>query len=122
MEDQQICNSTSIDMRRVEQSQAIDEARVTDTIKQARYAFYMKYKDKDLEWWKNVIWTDEISVILGHRQGGYRVWRKKEERYDPTCVRPSYEKASDFMFWGCFSYHKKGPCHIYLPETAQQKK
>jgi hypothetical protein len=21
------------------------------------------------------------------------------------------------MFWGCFSYDRKGPCHIWYPET-----
>jgi hypothetical protein len=26
------------------------------------------------------------------------------------------------MFWDCFSYDKKGPCHIWRPETAQEKK
>jgi hypothetical protein len=26
------------------------------------------------------------------------------------------------MFWGCFSYDKKGPCHIWKAETATQKK
>ena len=26
------------------------------------------------------------------------------------------------MFWGSFSYDKKGPCHIWKPETAQEKK
>lgn len=26
------------------------------------------------------------------------------------------------MFWGCFSYDKKGPCHCWGPETAKQKK
>ena len=26
------------------------------------------------------------------------------------------------MFWGAFSYDKKGPCHIWRPETAQEKK
>jgi hypothetical protein len=28
----------------------------------------------------------------------------------------------EFMFWGCFSYDKKGPCHIWKRETAQEKK
>ncbi len=27
----------------------------------------------------------------------------------------------EFMFWGCFSYDKKGPCHIWKKETAQEK-
>ena len=26
------------------------------------------------------------------------------------------------MFWGSFSYNKKGPCFIWRPETAQEKK
>ena len=26
------------------------------------------------------------------------------------------------MFWGCFSYDKKEPCHVWQPETAQDKK
>ena len=26
------------------------------------------------------------------------------------------------MFWGCFSYDKKGPCHIWQPETATERK
>jgi hypothetical protein len=25
------------------------------------------------------------------------------------------------MFWGCFSYDYKGPCHIYYKETEEQK-
>jgi len=25
------------------------------------------------------------------------------------------------MFWGCFSYNFKGPCHVYHPETADEK-
>jgi hypothetical protein len=26
------------------------------------------------------------------------------------------------MFWGCFSYDKKGPCHCWSPETPQEKR
>ncbi|KAK4096027.1 hypothetical protein N658DRAFT_528039, partial [Parathielavia hyrcaniae] len=26
------------------------------------------------------------------------------------------------MLWGCFTYDKKGPCHCWGPETAQEKK
>jgi hypothetical protein len=26
------------------------------------------------------------------------------------------------MFWGCFTYNKKGPCHIWEKETAQEKR
>ena len=26
------------------------------------------------------------------------------------------------MFWGCFNYDKKGPCHCWVPETAAEKR
>ena len=26
------------------------------------------------------------------------------------------------MFWGSYSYDKKGPCHIFITETAKEKK
>jgi hypothetical protein len=26
------------------------------------------------------------------------------------------------MFWGCFLYDRKGPCHIWQEETAAEKK
>lgn len=26
------------------------------------------------------------------------------------------------MFWGSFSYDKKGPCHCWTPETAAEKR
>jgi hypothetical protein len=26
------------------------------------------------------------------------------------------------MFWGCYSYDYKGPCHIYRAETKAEKK
>jgi hypothetical protein len=26
------------------------------------------------------------------------------------------------MFWGAFSFNKKGPCHVWEKETAEKKK
>ena len=28
----------------------------------------------------------------------------------------------EFIFWGCFSYDKKGPCHYWKKETAAEKR
>lgn len=33
-----------------------------------------------LEDWKNVIWSDETSILI-HRRGGYRVWRMPAEKF-----------------------------------------
>src|SRR5215471_5128591 len=37
-------------------------------------------------------------------------------------IRARWKLAKEFMFWGCFSYDKKGPCHIWKKETAAEKK
>lgn len=44
-----------------------------EEMKRVHYEFAMKYKDMDLEFWKNVIWTNETSIVLGHCQEGIQV-------------------------------------------------
>ena len=95
---------------------------LTKRMRDERLAWCLAYKDWTLEDWKRVIWTDETSVILGLRRGGYRVWRLPDEVYNKSCVRPRWKNASEFMFWGSFSYDFKGPCHIWQPETPAEKK
>jgi len=85
---------------------------LTTAMKEARLQFALRFEHWTLEDWKNVIWSDETSVILGHRRGGIRVWRKSAEKYDKTCMTRRWKGSSEFMFWGCFSYNKKGPFHI----------
>ena len=53
---------------------------LTKTMRDARKEFCLKYKDWILEDWKRVIWTDETSVILGHRRGSIRVGRITKEK------------------------------------------
>ena len=88
----------------------------------ARYNWAKKHEHQILEDWKKVIWTDEISVILGHRRGAVRIWRKIEERFDNTVIRRRQKDSSEFIFQGSFSYNHKGPLYIQKTETATQKK
>lgn len=94
---------------------------LTQKMRDERYKWALDHKDWTLEDWKNVVWTDETSVVLGHRRGGYRVWRKPEERAVKSCIRERWKGYSEFMFWGCFTYDRKGPCHIYRPETKLER-
>ncbi|KAI7978398.1 hypothetical protein EIK77_007679 [Talaromyces pinophilus] len=95
---------------------------LTEEMKQARLAFALKHQHWTLEDFMNIIWTDETSVVLGHRRGSNRVWRRSFECYDPTVIRRRFKNTCEFMFWGCFSYYAKGPCHIYQTENAAAKK
>ena len=84
---------------------------LTKKMRKERLAWCLEHRDWTLEDWKNVIWSDETSIVLLHRRGGYRVWRTKEEALSRSCIRERWKGASEFMFWGCFSYDRKGPCH-----------
>ena len=95
---------------------------LTNEIKKKRLEFCLAHQDWTLEDWKNVIFTDETSVCLGQRCGGVRVWRRYSESHEQSVIRRCWSGYKEFMVWGCFSYDKKGPLHIYLSETAQQKK
>lgn len=46
---------------------------LTPAIKEARYQMALRFKDWTLEDWKNVIFSDETSVILGYQRGKVRV-------------------------------------------------
>lgn len=95
---------------------------LTKKMRQQRLDWCMAHKDWTLDDWKNVIWSDETSVILLHRRGGYRVWRRSYERFLRSCIRERWKGSCEFMFWGCFSYEKKGPSYCWGPETAFEKK
>jgi transposase len=95
---------------------------LTDSMKAARLRFALAHAHWTLEDWKQVIWTDETSVILGQRRGSVRVWRDSTETVDKTCIRNRWKGHSEFMFWGSFTWYEKGPCHIWKPETAAMKK
>jgi predicted DNA-binding protein YlxM (UPF0122 family) len=57
---------------------------LTKAMKKKRLEFCLKYRNFD---WRNVIWTDETSVVLGHRRGSRRVWRRVDERFHNHVIR-----------------------------------
>jgi hypothetical protein len=90
---------------------------LTAKMKKERLDFCLAHKDWTLEDWKNVIFSDETSVVLCCRRGGYRIWRRSYEALVKSAIRERWKGYSEFMFWGCFTYDRKGPYHCWLPET-----
>jgi hypothetical protein len=95
---------------------------LTKENKLARLAWCLEREHWTLTDWKNVIFTDETAVQLGGTRGRRRVWRKPEEAFHKHVIRRRWKGFSEFMFWGAFSYDKKGPCHVWEAETAQEKR
>jgi transposase len=80
---------------------------LTKKMRAKHLAWCLAHESWTLEDWKNVIFSDETSVILLHRRGGYRIWRTKDERFLRSCIRERWKGASAFMFWGCFLMIRK---------------
>lgn len=60
---------------------------LTQKMKDERLKFCLDHKDWTIEDWKNVIWSDETAIVLLHRRGGYRIWRRAEEAFIRSCIR-----------------------------------
>jgi transposase len=95
---------------------------LTAAMRKIRFEWALAHANWTLEDWKNVIWSDETSVVLGHRRGAVRVWRASNEAYDSTVVRRRWKGFSEFMWWSCFSWDRKGPCHIWRAQTDAERK
>lgn len=69
-----------------------------------------------------MIFSNEISVVLEHKQDAQWVWQQTHEHSNIICVCRWWKKHSEFMFWDCFFYDFKESCHIWEQKTAQQKR
>jgi len=52
---------------------------LTQKMRQDRLRWCLEHQDWTLDDWKNVIWSDETSVVLNHRRGSYRIWQRSDE-------------------------------------------
>jgi DDE superfamily endonuclease len=95
---------------------------LTDIQMAQRYEIALSRKDWTLADWKRVIFSDEAAILVGEHRGPNKLSRKPWERYDEDCIEVRYNNYSESMFWGCFSYDFKGPCHMYSKETTKDKK
>lgn len=86
-----------------------------------RYEIALSKKDQTLDDQKRIVFSDEASILVGEHRGHNKISRKLDEQYNPDCIEVRYNNYSEAMFWGCFSYDFKGPCHVYHPETTDKK-
>jgi hypothetical protein len=94
---------------------------LTDLQRAQRYEIALSRKDWGLAEWRTIIFSDEASIIVSAKRGQQNLSRTSVEQYHPDCIERRYNNYSEAMFWGCFTYDHKGPCHIYYPETPEQR-
>ena len=81
----------------------------------SRYEFAKEYRNRDLRFWRNIFFADEVSLELHPKDSRKRVRRGRGERYKAPYVVPTFKYGGEkLMFWGCLSYD--GPVDLVLIE------
>ncbi len=73
-----------------------------------RIQFTQAHQNWTIEDWKNVAWSDESRFLLQHSDSRVKIFHKKQESMDPSCL-VSTVKAGGVMVWAIFSWHTLGP-------------
>ncbi len=72
--------------------------------KKARKQVAEDKQTKDMDYWNNVLWSDETKINLFGSDGVKRVWRQPGEEYKDKCVLPTVKHVGgNVMVWGCMS-------------------
>ena len=78
--------------------------------KKKRLKFAQAHKDWTVDYWKQVMWSDESRFQMHHADGRVRVWRKQHESMDPKCIATTLQAGGgNVIVWGMFSWHSLGP-------------
>ena len=66
----------------------------------ARVSWCEKYKEKTIQDWNQVIFSDESSVEIGKQSRQIRVWRHTGERFNTECLTPTFKSGrKSVMVW-----------------------
>ncbi|EXX68552.1 IS630 family transposase [Rhizophagus irregularis DAOM 181602=DAOM 197198] len=85
----------------------------------AHVSWCEKYKEKTIQDWNQVIFSDESSVEIGKQSRQIRVWRHTGERFNIECLTPTFKSGrKSVMVWECFAGGIKGPL-IFCDENKE---
>jgi hypothetical protein len=61
--------------------------------------------------WRKVLWSDEVTFLVGGRTVKERVTRKRGERTCPTCIQHQFHRGhtTPVNAWGAIGYGYKSP-------------
>jgi ketohexokinase/beta-glucosidase len=87
---------------------ALGKPGLSEAVKRERLRFAQNHIDWTIEQWFSILWSDETWVNGFHR----KIWvtRRAGEEYEDTCLFSKQQRRRGWIFWGCFSGKKKGPC------------
>ena len=82
---------------------------VDKIIRGKRLKFAKKMFEKPVDFWKNVVWSDESKFNLFDSDGKAMVWRTPHEEFNPKCAISTIKHGGDSaMVWDCFTRQRVG--------------
>ena len=81
--------------------------------KKARKQFVEDMSTKHMDYWNDVLWSDEMKINLFGSDGFKHMWRRPGEEYKDKCVMPTVKHSGgNVMVWGCMSAPGVGELHF----------
>lgn len=62
-----------------------------------------------------------MSIEVGGNWGLNSVWRDKTERWNKDCVGAKKKQGPTVMCWGMIGWGWKGPFHVWIAETDEER-
>lgn len=82
---------------------------ISEVNRQKRLQFAKDYVDKPVEFWKNVIFSDESKFNIFGSDGRKYVWRKRNSALLTKNLRATVKHGGGHvMLWGCMAYNGVG--------------
>ncbi|GFV41650.1 transposable element Tcb2 transposase [Trichonephila clavipes] len=82
---------------------------VSGVNRKRRLEFAMKYKNKPMDFWKKVTFSDEIKFEIFTPPSIRKSWRKNKTALEPKNVLPTLKHSGgNVMVWGCVAHNGAG--------------
>ena len=121
-----VCVSKSTIKRRLHQSEYRGfttrcKPLVSLKNRKTRLEFAKQHLKQPLQFWKNILWTDETKINLYHSDGKRRAWRRKGTAHDPKHTTSSVKHGGgSVMAWACMAANGTGSL-VFIDDVTANK-
>ena len=118
--------SKSIIKRRLHQSKYRGfttrcKALVSLKNKKTRLEFTKNHLKEPVQFWNNILWTDETKINLYQNDGKRRVWRREGTAHDPKHTTSSVKHGGgSVMAWACMAANGTGSL-VFIDDVTADK-